>query len=92
MKSEMNGIGTSESIPDIQDQGISPHGFWLLTKEREYFLDFESFPWFKEAKIDQIFSVKLLNGHHLFWNELDVDLELDSLDDPERFPLVSKTS
>jgi len=92
MKSEKNGTGTLEVTNSIEVQGISAHGFWLLLKDREYFLDFESFPWFKEAKVDQIFNVTLLHGHHLFWNELDVDLDVASLDEPERFPLISKAS
>jgi hypothetical protein len=92
MKSEKNGTSTLEVINKVEVQGISAHGFWLLLKDREYFLDFESFPWFKEAKVDQIFNVTLLHEDHLFWNELDVDLDVASLDEPERFPLISKAS
>jgi hypothetical protein len=92
MKSEKNGKGTLEAPSSVHVQGISSHGLWLLIKGREYFLDFENYPWFKEAKVDQIFNVILLNEHHLFWNELDVDLDVESLDEPERFPLISKPS
>jgi hypothetical protein len=28
--------------------------------------------------------------HHLYWPDLDVDLAVESLDHPERFPLVSR--
>jgi len=76
----------------VEIQGISPHGFWLLVGEKEYFLDFENYPWFKEAKVAQIFNVTLLHQHHLLWNELDVDLDIESLETPERFPLISKVS
>jgi hypothetical protein len=38
------------------------------------------------------FNVTLLNEHHLFWNELDIDLDVASLEEPERFPLISKAS
>lgn len=58
--------------------------------ERDYFLDFESFPWFKKVKVNQIFNMTLLHGHHLFWNELDVDLDVASLDQPEQFSMISK--
>jgi len=92
MKSEKNGTSTLEAPDRVHVQGISPFGFWLLIKDREYFLDFETYPWFREAKVDQIFNVELLHGHHLFWNELDVDLDVESLDEPERFPLISKAS
>jgi len=92
MKSDKNGTNTLEAPSSVEVQGISPHGFWLLVKENEYFLDFETYPWFKEAKVDQIFNVRLLHEHHLFWNELDIDLDIASLDEPERFPLISKAS
>ncbi len=92
MKSGKNGKSTLEAPDSVEVQGVSPHGFWLLLGDKEYFLDFENFPWFKEAKVDQIFNVTLLNEHHLFWNELDVDLEVASLEEPKRFPLISKVS
>jgi hypothetical protein len=92
MKSEENGTGTLKAPESVQVLGISSHGFWLLINEREYFLDFENYPWFREAKVDQIFNVTLLHSHHLYWNELDVDLELTSLDAPERFSLIAKAS
>ena len=92
MKSEKNGTGTLEAPGRVQVQGVSPHGFWLLVSGKEYFLDFETYPWFKEAKVDQIFNVTLLHDHHLFWNELDIDLAVEALDEPERFPLISKVS
>lgn len=92
MRSEKNGTGTLEAPNSVDVQGVSPHGFWLLLEGREYFLDFEAYPWFKEAKVGQIFNVSLLHGHHLFWSELDVDLDVASLEEPDRFPLISKAS
>jgi len=32
----------------------------------------------------------LLHGYHLYWPELDVDLEIDNLENPEKYPLKSK--
>jgi hypothetical protein len=54
--------------PTVLD--ISPHGFWLLIDDEEYFLTFEDFPWFREAKVSEISDVKLLNRKHLFWEKL----------------------
>jgi hypothetical protein len=39
--------------------------------------------------VEHVFNVELLNGHHLHWPELDVDLELDGLNEPEKYPLIS---
>ena len=68
---------------------ISKHGIWLLLNEKEYFLSFENFPWFKGAPVSVIHNVQLLNEHHLNWPELDIDLARQSIEQPERFPLIS---
>lgn len=68
---------------------ISQHGFWMMLAETEYFLSFDQFPWFRNATIGQLLQVELPSPHHLYWPQLDVDLAVESLTDPERFPLVS---
>jgi hypothetical protein len=66
------------------------HGFWLLIENREIFVPFEEFPWFREASIGQLVDVELQSPQHLYWPQLDVDLAVDSLEHPERYPLVSR--
>ena len=68
---------------------VSPHGVWILAKDKEHFLDYDQFPWFSEQPIAKIFNVELLHGHHLYWKDLDVDLDLDSIEHPEQYPLVA---
>ena len=87
MKSE--NIGANISKAEVLN--VSPHGFWLLVGEREYFLAFTDFPWFRGATLDQLFTIELLHDNHLYWPELDVDLDLDRIQHPEKFPLVSKS-
>jgi hypothetical protein len=86
MKSETLGTGTSE----VEVTQISKHGIWVLINEKEWFLSFENFPWFKDASVSAIHNVELLNEHHLYWPDLDVDLAMESIEDPGRFPLVAK--
>jgi hypothetical protein len=86
MKSAKPGKNTSA----VEVISISRFGFWLLVRGKEHFVAFELFPWFREAPVDQLLNVSLPSPHHLYWPELDIDLALDSLDHPERFPLVSK--
>lgn len=69
---------------------ISKHGFWLLLEEKESFLSFENFPWFKDAPVCAILNVQLLNAHHVYWPDLDVDLAVESITHPERFPLIDR--
>ena len=86
MKSKKLGKDTSE----VNITNVSKHGFWMLLNSNEYFLSFKDFPWFKEATISQITNVRLLHLHHLNWPDLDVDLELESIEHPENYPLIAK--
>jgi len=40
--------------------------------------------------LSSIQNVQLLHGYHLYWPDLDVDLELDNLEYPEKYPLQFK--
>ena len=86
MKSEMLGTGTLE----VEVTQISKHGIWLLLEDKEHFLSFDNFPWFRDASVSAIHNVELLNEHHLYWPDLDVDLAVESIENPEQFPLVAK--
>jgi hypothetical protein len=74
----------------VEVTNISPTGFWLLIDDREVFVSFEHFPWFADATVRQITDVTRPAKHHLNWPSLDVDLAVESLDSPERFPMVSR--
>lgn len=74
----------------VEVSNVSRHGFWLLIADRELFVSFENFPWFREASIRAITNVELPTPHHLYWPDLDVDLAVESIEHPERFPLVSR--
>jgi hypothetical protein len=84
MKSSIRGKSTSH----VEVQNISKDGIWIFVKDREYFLPYKEYPWFKDAKVSEIYNVKLLNGSHLIWPDLDVDLEMESLQNPENYPLI----
>jgi hypothetical protein len=80
--------GTSTSAAEVTN--VSRHGFWLLVDERELFLPFEEFPWFERAPVGAILSVERPSPSHLYWPEVDVDLSLESIEHPERFPLKAR--
>lgn len=84
MSSLTHGINTSAA----EVQGLSAHGLWLRVKDKEYFLSYEDYPWFAGAKVQDVFRVELQHGRHLYWPELDVDLDTDILEHPEAYPLV----
>ena len=85
----MKSVALGKSTSPVEVTNVSPHGFWLLIGEHEVFVSFKNFPWFQEASIREIARVELPSPHHLYWPELDIDLAVDSLTHPERYPLVS---
>ena len=88
MKSKQRGKDTLQA----EITNISQHGFWIFLEERELFVPFNEFPWFRNATIDSILKVEMPHPRHLYWPELDIDLAVESIEHPERFPLLSKAT
>ena len=86
MKSAQRG----ESTSPVEVTNISEHGVWLLVEGRELFMPFEQFRWFRSASIAAVMNVGLECPGHLYWPDLDVDLAVESIEHPEKFPLMSK--
>jgi hypothetical protein len=87
----MNAATAGKLTSGVEVSNVSPHGFWLLIGSEELFVSFASFPWFRNATIAQITKLEMPSERHLYWPELDVDLSVDSIRNPEAFPLVSRT-
>ena len=85
MKLSRHGKDISVSVENITSFGI-----WLLVKEKEYFLSYKDFPFFKDQTLNSIQNVQLLRGYHLYWPDLDIDLEIDNLENPAKYPLKLK--
>ena len=86
----MRSLKRGKTTSKAEVTNISSHGLWLLVGSTEYFLPFEKFPWFREAKISEITEVELHHEHHLYWPRLDVDLSTEIMQDPDKYKLVSK--
>ncbi|MCX7049381.1 MAG: DUF2442 domain-containing protein [Candidatus Sumerlaeota bacterium] len=78
--------GTGTSLSEITS--ISSDGFWLLVDDREYFVPFEDYPAFRSATVYQIYNMQQESPTQFHWPDLDMDIELEALENPEHFPLV----
>ena len=74
----------------IEVTNIESKGFWILIDGRELYLDYLTFPWFLDASVKQIINLKRELSQHLYWPELDIDLTLEMIETPERFPLKAQ--
>lgn len=86
----MNSHTLGNPISEAEITNISSHGVWLISGDEEYFLSYEDFPWFKEAAIGKILNIEEPSPGHFYWPDLDVDVSLDIIKDPESFPLKAK--
>ena len=84
----MSGINISQNDVQIKSQitSIEKDGFWLLTNDGEFFVMFAQYPAFANATINQIFNFRESFGD-FHWDELDIDIELNALKNPEQYPL-----
>jgi hypothetical protein len=85
MRRNLKMPGTNISQTDTIITNIEKDGFWLLTSEGEYFVSFAYYADFQNATVAQIHNFQSSpDGFH--WPDLDIDIELDALKCPERYP------
>ena len=86
----MSSKPLGEHTSKVEITNVSRHGIWLLTDDRELFLSYDDFPWFKDVPVGKILNVAEPSKGHFYWPEIDVDLGIESIEHPERFPLKAK--
>ncbi|MFT7556108.1 MAG: hypothetical protein ACI9LO_002432 [Planctomycetota bacterium] len=84
MNSSAHGISTSGT----EVTHVSSHGIWLISDGHEHFLSYADFPWFKEAPIGKVLNIEEPAPGHFHW--LDIDLGIDTIEPPEKYPLKFK--
>ena len=82
-----NSSNTSANVLMINDKGLM-----LSVLGQDYFISFNRLPWMKDAAIRDVLDVQMCGDDAIEWPKLDIDLEIDSLKHPERYPLVMKRS
>ena len=85
-----NVILTSPVKNKVEVTYISRNGLVLLVGDKEYYLSYEKFPWFKKATVDNVFDVRLLGKNRIRWEALDVDLNLSIITNPDAYPLMAE--
>ena len=69
---------------------INAQGIMITVDGNDYFLSYNRVPWMKDAPISSVLNVQKEGRAAIVWPELDVDLEIESLKHPERYPLIMK--
>jgi hypothetical protein len=51
-------------------------------------MSYKEYPFFEKAPIKAVAFIEIDSMGNLHWPELDVDIEVDSLRNPEKYPLI----
>ena len=79
----------SENTSAVEIVNISNHGVWMLAHDRERFIPYAKFSWFREQSVAAITDVEGPFPGHYYWPDIDVDLIDEIIDDPQRFPKLA---
>ncbi len=84
----MNSLKNGTCISDCSVTDINGLGMYVLVQDKEYFIPFREYPHLMKATISELANIAFLPPFQLRWNDLDIDIELQALEQPENFPLV----
>ena len=79
---EMLGISTSDNKTCFL--GTTDEGMAVLVNGKDYFLRYADFPWFEYCNIAELRNIRS-DRWGVYWDFLDIDLSIESIENPERF-------
>jgi len=86
MSTKSAKLGSNTSDVEIKD--VSEDGFWLRIGGERLHLPYDEFPWFRHAPLAHVLHVTMPHEDSVRWPDLDIDLAVESIRHPDRFPLV----
>jgi len=87
----MSSLVPGKNTSAVEVTNISAHGVWILVRDKELFMPYDDFPWFKDQTVKSITNVEESTRGHFYWPDFDVDLTVEIIENPERFPLTAKS-
>ena len=85
MNSFVTMLGISTSGNKTCFLGTTDEGMAVLVNGRDYFLRYADFPWFEYCGASELRDVTA-DRWGVYWNTIGIDLPIEALESPERFP------
>ena len=54
----MNSLAPGKNTSAVEVTNISAHGVWILARDKELFISYDDFPWFKDQTVKSITNVE----------------------------------
>jgi hypothetical protein len=86
----MNSSKNSTGSWPVSIGASTARGFWLVLGAGKAFVSFKAFPWFRAFTPSELANVRRPWADHIRWPAFDIDLHLDAIVHPERYPLIEK--
>ncbi len=86
----MNLSNSGINTLDYEITAITKNGIWIFINEKEYFIPFKNYPELLKLNLKELLDVKFNPPDHLYWENADIDIELNALEEPKNFPLKFK--
>lgn len=86
----MSSLAHGASTSAVEVTHVSSLGIWLLAHDVEHFLAYTDFPWFVDQPLKSVLKVEEPSPGHFYWPDMDVDINLDSIHNPQAYPLKAK--
>ena len=83
----MSSFAHGNNTLAVEVTNISIHGVWLLAHDKELFMSYDDFPWFRDQPVKSIIKVEEPAPGHFYWPDIDVDVTKEIIENPERFQL-----
>ena len=77
---------TNSTLADVLM--INDRGIMISVLGQDYFLSYNRVPWMRDATINEVLDIRMSGKNAIEWPKLEVDLEVESLRHPERYPLL----
>ena len=87
---KMNSNKNTGNTSSVRVLSVMPTGIFISVIGKDYFISFDRLPWFQDAKLSDILKVSMFGRMGIKWDNLGVELEIESLEHPEKYPLVIK--
>lgn len=88
----MSSSAPGNTNSPVEITHISGHGVWTLAHDKEMFMSYEEFPWFKDQPVKVILNVEEPSPGHFYWPDIDVDLTEEIIEHPDRFPKKARST
>lgn len=78
-----NGVNTLETKTYFASS--TPEGINVVVNGKAYFLRYTDFPWFEYCNVFELRNITA-DKWGVYWNDLDIDLSIESIENPELYP------